>query len=373
MVKKLSALFILLFGVFLATNVPAANAAILENAFLSISNPRSGISADHEYQFFTSGTTLGSIRFQYCVAPSSSGTTCNDTGADGSGGSLNYVEADDNSDDTAFWTESWSAAADEHRWNAYRSTADTNADGTWDFDFTSMTNPSISNCTHTTPANNSTGTCYVRIYTYSDSVYANAVDSGTVSITITQPVVVTARVDPTFSLTIAGVAGSNQTRNLTILTNNLTTTVTTVPFGNLQAGTAKFASQVLTVTGNNAGGYTITADLDTNLTGTAYGDDIDGFIGNSATTGDASAWLAPTGSTSGIHTGWLGVGTDDTGVTNRGDNQFFTLGTTGTVIAESDGPASTRVSNVVYGIEVNAYQQSDNYTGTMTLNALPTY
>jgi len=367
MIKKLSALIILLVGVFLAV-APGAKAAILENAYLSINNPRSEqTGVTHDFFFYHSSTTIGSIQLRYCVEPSGG---CTDSGtSDNLGaGALDYVEADGAVDDTANWTASWNDGS--YWWRAYRDTADSDADGSWEFRFTNMKNPARTTCNE--DGGSSTGTCYVRINTYSGTQYTGTADNGTVSITITQEVTVSARVDPTFTLTIAGVTGAGQTLNSTVITA-LTTTVTTIPFGNLTADTAKFLAHTLTVTANNSGGYTITADMDANLTGTAYGDDIDGYIGNSATNTASKSWTSPTGSTSGTHTGWLGVGTDDTGVTGRGNNQFFTLGTSGTIVAQSDGPSSSRASNVVYAIQVNAFQQADNYTGAMTYVALPTY
>lgn len=367
MVKKITALFVLLVGVFLALKTPVQG-AIMQNAYVSLSNPRSVASGViHDFFFYGADDTLGSIRFYYCKAPSGN---CADTGADGSLASLFYVKDDAGGDDTAFWTESWNAG--EFYWQATRDDADVDADGTWEFRFTNMGNPTRTACNE--DGSSTTGTCYVRLATYEDTNWTTAADTGTVSITITQAITVSARVDPTFSMTITGVVGSAQTRNGTILTNALTTTVTTIPFGNLTANTAKKAAHIITITSNNAGGYTVTAKMDQALTGTAYEDIINGFGGTGvASTVASETWTAPTGSTSGTHTGWLGVGTDDTGVGGRGTNQFFTLNTTGTIVAETDGPANARVSNIVYSIEANAYQQSDNYTGIMTYNALPTY
>lgn len=237
-----------------------------------------------------------------------------------------------------------------------------------------MTNPTRTNCSNNSPANYSTGTCYVKLNTYPTSVWTGSGDNSIVSLTVTQAVTITARVNPTFQVRIDGIDGG-VTRNNTPLTSGISTTVTTIPFGNLTAGTAYFAGHLITVTGNNSGGYTVTAQLDNNLTGAAYDDPITPFYGSGddATTTQAQDWAAPDGTASGTNTGWIGVGTDDTGVANRGNNQFFRLDTNGTVVAETDGPSDARQSNVVYGIQVNAYQQADNYEGVLTYNALPTY
>jgi len=375
MVKRMLKYFVSAVGVFLAVIVFASQvkAATLENAYLDINDPSSGASGvTHDFYFEVTDTTVGRVDFRYCTTPSGNCTTQGDLGAGGPG-ALGTV-SDGGASQTSAWVaySSWS----DPYWYAIRDEGVATTGGNqWRFRFTSMSNPAFDTCTHNQPTNSSTGTCYVRIQMYSDTAGASTTDSGIVSITVTRDVTVSARVDPTFTLTVEGVAGTAQTVNGSILTNSLTTTITTIPFGNLTANTSKTASHKLTVTGNISGGYTVTAKMDANLSGTAYGDDIDPFTGtgDNATTTASQSWSSPDGTTSGTDTGWLGVGTDDTGVTNRGSNQFFSLSTTGTVIAETTGPASARISNVIYRIEANPYQQADSYTGILTYDALPTY
>lgn len=375
MVKRMLKYFVSAVGVFLALAVTASvvKAATLENAYLDISDPSSAApSVVHDFYFEVVGTTVARVDFRYCVTPSGD---CTSQGNLGAAASLATV-SDGGSAQTSYWQaySSWTAPY----WYAIRDEdISTTGGNQWRFRFTGMANPSFDTCTHNQPTNSSTGTCYVRIQMYSDTdgETADQTDNTIVSITVTRDVTVSAQVDPTFTLTVEGVAGTGQSINGSTITNELTTTITTIPFGNLTANTSKTAAHTLTVTGNNSGGYTVTAKMDGNLTGNAYGDDIDPYTGtdDNANTTTSQSWSSPDGTSSGTDTGWLGVGTDDTGVTNRGSNQFFSLGTTGTVVAESDGPSSARVSNVIYRIEANPYQQADSYAGLLTYDALPTY
>lgn len=362
MLKQLwTALSLALLALAMAT---AAHAAVLVNGYMTMTDPRSAQSGvTHDFYWRAQGTTVGSIGFQYCTTPSG---TCSDSGATGASASISVL-TDGGADILSGWEEEgadgWDGGTYTWEINATGAAESTVANNLWHAQFTSFQNPTLGSCNFT--GDGSTGACYVRIVTYSDTALATSVDDTTVAIVVTQAVTVSARVDPTFTLIVEGTAGTGQTVNGTTLTNGVTTTVTTIPFANLTAGTPKYASQLITVTGNNPSGYNVVADMTAKMVGGSYGDDIDGFSGNSATTTSAAAWLEPTGTTSGTDTGWLGVGTDDTAVSGQGSNVFFTLDTTGTIVAESTGPATSRESNVVYGIEVNAYQQSDNYTGTL--------
>jgi hypothetical protein len=239
--------------------------------------------------------------------------------------------------------------------------------------FNSATNPAYSACSYSAPVNGSTGTCYVRINTYTDTAGTAAADDAIVSMTVTRQVTVSARVDPVFTFTVTGTVGAAQVVNGTTLTNGITTTITTIPFGNLTVGQVKYASQNLNVTTNAVNGYFVSAKLQTNLIGQAYGHDIDPFAAPSADSTHPQTWSSPTGVASGTNSGWIGVGTDDPNAAGREANKFYPLNTTALILAKSTTSASSRNSNLVYAIEVNAYQQSDNYTGILVYNATTTY
>lgn len=371
MLKKLILSGVLALGLVLAVaGTHQVQAGLLENAYLTLSDPRTGqTGVTHDFYFQVINTTLGSLRFQYCVLPSGACSFPSGGGASGTLGT--YTEA--TVAPTQTFTGSWEAGST--RWNVAAPTAETTIAGNvWRFQFTSSINPAYTDCTHNPPVGNSTGTCYVRIYAYAATNFTGTPDETIVSLTVTQAVTVSARVDPTFTFTVEGTTGDGSTAaNTTTLTNGITTTVTTIPFGNLTANSEKFAAHSLTVTTNTVGGYTIAARMVANLTGSAYGDDIDPFTGGGATSSDPNAWTLPTGVVSGTNSGWLGVGTDDTGVTAQAANQFFPLTTTDFVVARTPNSASTRVSKIVYGIEVNAFQEADNYTGTLLYTATPVY
>jgi hypothetical protein len=371
MLKKLILSGVLALGLVLAVaGTHQVQAGLLENAYLSLSDPRTAqTGVTHDFYFNVINTTLGSVRIQYCVLPSG---TCSFPSGGGASGTLGtYTEA--GGAPTQTFTASWEAGST--RWNVAAPTAETTVAGnTWRFQFTSSVNPTYTDCTHNPPSNSSTGTCYVRIYVYSATNFTGTPDETIVSLTVTQAVTVSARVDPTFTFTVEGTTGDGSTAaNTTTLTNAITTTVTTIPFGNLTANTEKFAAHVLTVTTNTVGGYTIAARMTANLTGKAYADDIDPFAAAGVNSTTPQSWSIPTGTVSGTNTGWLGVGTDDTGVTGQAANKFFPLNTTDFVVAKSPNSASTRISKIVYGIEVNAFQEADNYTGTLLYTATPVY
>lgn len=376
MLKKLIAIATGLVGVFMF--VAGVQAAQLKNAYVTLSSPLSAAtSVAHRFYFVVPGTTsnLAAVRFQYCVNPSGTAGACSNTGGGLDGATLNDVEESNADDVTNWYAGTWQGT---YYMDIGRTSADTNAGGNvWEFEFTGATNPTYSTCTNNPPANGSTGTCYVRITTYSDTVAGTASDTSVISMTVTRAVSVTATVDPSFTLSIAGVDPAlTATANGTTLTGTVTSTITTIPFGNMTPGTEKFAAQSATVTTNAYGGYSISVNMNANLVGTAYGDDIDPFTGNSASTILSAAWLLPTGTTSGTNTGWLGVGTDDTDVVGQGgtnSNQFYSLGTSATTVSSQSTSAQSELDIYVYGLEVNSYQRADSYSGSMRYNALPVY
>lgn len=347
-----------------------ADAALVKNAYMTMSDPRnSATTVTHTFYWINQTANIGGITLAYCVRPSS---TCTDTGADGSSAALSAITYNGGAESN--WTYSWNAA--QFR-SELKNTGTTMGGGGNQYvvTITNMTNPVLGNCTFTQPGNASSSTCYVKVATYSSSTFGTTRDDGVVSLTITQGVSVTARVDPTFTFQVAGVTGDGIiTRNGSTMTSGVTSTVTAIPFGNLTSGTEKFAGHDLTVVSNTDGGYNVTVRMLANLTGTAYSFDIDPFTGNAATTTSAQAWTLPTGGTAGTNTGWLGVGTNDTDVPGRSANAFFSLSAANTTLVMSNADSTTGESNeIAYGIEVNSSQPADNYTGTLVYNAVPVY
>ena len=372
MIKKLLSFLAASLGVLaLAASV---DAAVLKNAYISLTNPvAAATGTTHTFRFYHPTANFGRVRFQYCDNASG---TCTDTGADALSGSTETVTNPASGNDSGNWsTGSWDSGGGNYYVEVSRSSVDSSAQGTWTFAMDSADNPAITECNVST--NSSTTTCYVRVQTYETTDTATPADSAILSMTLTRSVTVTATVNPSFELIISGVNPTQTASgNLTALTSTVTSTVSTIPFGSLTPGTAKYAAQSLTVTTNAQNGWSITGGMVANMTGTAYGDDIDPYNdGTAVVNTTSSSWVLPTGTASGTDSGWLGIGTDDGDVTgtSANDNQFFPLGTTAQTVSSQSASAQSELDIVVIGIEANAYQIADSYTGTLRYNALPTY
>lgn len=369
MLKKIS----IIAGTFLLALVAVrtADAAVMKNAYMRPDNPVSGANGvTHRFNFYHTTTSIGRIVFTYCENASGN---CVDSGATLANAEIAAITLDAG-DELANWTATGNDA-NETITLVRNSALVGTADGVWDIQLDTIKNPTIEACDN----GQSTGTCYIRIQSYTDTAGTIAADQTTVSITVTQAVTVSATVDPSFTLTVAGVAG---TTDLTAqgwaasdLDDAITTTVNTIPFGNLTPGTVKYAAHLLTISTNASNGYSVTARMLANMTGSAYGSDIDPLGNGAAVNTTSVAWASPTGTASGTDSGWLGIGTDDAGVTAAADNQFFPLASTvpGQTVVNSGSSANNDQNYVIYAIEVNNFQRADSYTGTMRFNALPVY
>lgn len=366
--RLLIALFVV--AVLLPITATKANASLIKNAYMTMSDPRNtAANVTHTFYWINQTANIGGMKFAYCVAPSG---TCTDTGADGGSASLGSIEY--NSGAESNWTYSWYDAAWESQLKNDAATMG-GGGGEYVVSIDDMTNPALASCTFTQPGDASSATCFVKIFTYTDSTLVTVRDDGVVSATITQGVTVTARVDPHFTFQVEGVVGDGViTRNSTTMTSGITTTVTTIPFGNLTAGAEKFAGHDLTVVSNTDGGYNVTARMVNNMDGSAYGFDIDPFTGNSATETSSQSWLLPTGGTAGVDTGWLGIGTDDSDIAGQGSDQFYSLGAVNTTLIMTDTePTLGETNEIAFGLEVNSSQPADGYSGILLYDAIPVY
>jgi hypothetical protein len=233
--------------------------------------------------------------------------------------------------------------------------------------------------------------CWIRIATYATDGGA-VVDQTTITYTVINPITVTATVDPILTFTVSGVNGASINEN----DGNyggagtlVTTTSTTVPFGNLSVGTAKVGQQGLRVLTNANNGYTVYhkfvgAQL---MTGTYGANNIDKFIGDGAASWAApQVWIAPTGNSNSSDSAWIGLRTTNaTGGANfvgggnankyappHLDTGDGSLGSS-TVISRATPDNGTTTTYVTYKIEANAFQASDQYTGTMVYNVVARY
>jgi hypothetical protein len=240
--------------------------------------------------------------------------------------------------------------------------------------WTGVTNPSTTNSTY-----------YARATSYSDTG-TTAIDNGTAAFAIltATSIAVTATVDPSFSFSVVGVAGDGVAAvNGATLTNGLTTTATTIPFGSLAVGTPKIAAHDLTISSNAANGYQITASHSANLavanaplaSGSA---DIDAFSGTNAS---PATWTAPAGTSANTNTGYFGYTTNDASLcigtaarfTASGGNKWAGSSTTGQEVACSASTVTNETTRVGWELEVNAVQPPGLYSGTVIFVATPTY
>ena len=172
-----------------------------------------------------------------------------------------------------------------------------------------------------------------------------------------------ANLDPSLTLSIAGVA-SGQTHNS--ITTSITSTSTTLPFGNITPGTPKYGAHEIAITTNDSvETFAVLVRLSALIQGLYPGNNFDPFVGNSATWSSPQSWIEPTGTVANSNTGWFGANTTDTTLSgwSGGGSIFGPIGVTDTVIVQSS-TGLTKTEYITYGIEANAAQPADLYSGT---------
>jgi hypothetical protein len=320
------------------------------------------VSTSHTYAFsHTSNSTLRSIHFEYCTTPS--GTCVTPASLITTSAAKGTITGLTN----AQWTLENSTAGTpriEHLAAGETVPAAT----VITVPMTTITNHAIDNCQ--AGGDTSTDTCYVRITSYT-GLGTGAVDTAIVSYTVVAAVTVSARVDPSFTFVVQSV-DSNQVRNG--ITTSAASTFSTLPFGNLTAGTPKYVAHGLRVTTNTQGGYTVSARMLTQMTGNYAQNNIDPFM---APWTGPTTWTEPTGGTPNDNTGWIGANTTDTDISNwNGDTTalFGTIGASAVTVMQGAGSDNgTNSVYVTYAIEANVFQPADTYSGVLQYNALPTY
>lgn len=359
----LIALFLAAVGVFFYSQT--VNADQLTNASLTLGDSRPTTQNTHTYEFTHSqGADLEEIRFQYCTTASGTCTT-----------PTNLV--------TSAATKGTLSGITEAEWSLNTGTAGTpklqhtdggdtvSADTPMSLALGQVVNHDIDDCEN--GGDTSADTCYVRVTTYSD-LGSTSVDNTIVTYTIVAAVTVTARVDPSFTFTVSSVAADDVNNDIT---TSAASTFSTLPFGNLTANTPRYTAHELNVTTNTQSGYTVTAQLVTQMTGVYSANNIDPFA---ATWGSPTTWTQPSGSTPNDNTAWFGANTTDTDVNgwDSGDSPEEKFGGIGTSTAvtvmekDSSDDGSSPVT-VTYGIEANVFQPADTYSGTLVYNAVATY
>lgn len=166
-------------------------------------------------------------------------------------------------------------------------------------------------------------------------------------------------VNPTLSMTVAGLASGSAIGSVT---TNIDTSATSVVFSNLQVGSIKIGAQQITITTNAVAGYTVSIQQDTDLTKS------NGTTIAAVTASNASPAAWPVG----ITTGRFGYHTTDatlcTGTTGRfsADDTYAAATSSPFEIACNTGPATGETTKLVLKTEVGALQPSGNYKNKFT-------
>ena len=209
-----------------------------------------------------------------------------------------------------------------------------------------------------------------------------ASDTGSTRVAIVAVVTVNASVDTLFTFTVNSVAGGTLVN--TADTTGGATTATTIPFGQLDAGTASTAAQSLVVSTNATNGFVVTVQADQQLS-SPIGADIDGFIDGAYTT-TPTTWAAPS-ATAGQENeyGHWGLSSSDTTLTGglsnlySGGDLFVSASSTPVEVFRHNGPANgtgagVGTANVIYKVQMSALQEAANdYTATLTYVATPVF
>lgn len=217
---------------------------------------------------------------------------------------------------------------------------------------------------------------------YEVAVASGDSDTGVTEVVIIPSVTVSAAVDTVFTFAVNGVAGGTAVGG-TYSTGGGSST-TSIPFGEIAAGpgNATTAAQELAVSTNANNGFSVTVQVDQQLTSTASGADIDGFANGAFTTVPA-AWSSPSGTVGSEETyGHWGISSDDTSDMpldfSNGAN-FVSASTSPVTVFSHTGPVNgvgvgQGTTSVIYRAEISSLQEAGtDYTATVTYVATPVF
>lgn len=343
-----------------------AHAAAMSAQSLTLGDSRPNVSSTYTFAFtHTSAATLKSFSFDFCKVPSGTG---NDCPSPVTTGNLTTVGTNPTSVSANLGTNTdWGITLSGKKITVYNNTTEValTAGTSVTVGFSNITNTTLGEACDAA----ATDTCYVWVKSYDSG--GSIIDTGVVTYTIVDAVQVTAKVDPTFTFVVSGVGASTVTNGVT---TSVASTSTTLPFGSLQPGTPKYTAHYLYVTTNTVSGYSVTATMNTPLTGVVGTNNIDAYP---APWSAATAWTQPTGSTPNVDTGWFGGNTNDTDVPNWSGSmagKFGGIDSTAVTVSKANASDNGATPTVVtYIVGVNVFQPSDYYTGTLVYNALPNY
>lgn len=217
-------------------------------------------------------------------------------------------------------------------------------------------------------------------YIYNKENGGTIKEQGSFRVAIINSVLVTASVESTLVFSILGMATSSEVVNGATLTGS--STANTMAFGVLTPGAQKTLGQKLKVSTNATGGFTVTVQQDHNLLSSGSAD-IDSFKDGVEASTTALAWTAPTGVLGEENTfGHFGFTSQDSSLSD-GDAFGTTLykgfnSSDPIEVMYNDGPADgltpdVGTTTVAYSIQINALQESGDYSNTLTYVCTPTY
>lgn len=218
---------------------------------------------------------------------------------------------------------------------------------------------------------------------YVITVTAPSTNSGSTRVAIVDDVVVTASVATNFTFTISGVASGQANANGEDGFTVVTTTATTIPWGDLSPNVTSTARQDLAVSTNARNGFTVTIWQDQNLT-SEIGADIDVFKDGVASSTPV-AWTAPAATIDLEDTyGHEGITSEDTSLSSGdpfGTALYASIGssTAPLEVFHHTGPANGTTANkgatkIGFKIEISALQEAaTDYTQSLTYIATPVF
>lgn len=179
--------------------------------------------------------------------------------------------------------------------------------------------------------------------------------------------------DPSLTFSIADVGAYTVTNGIT---TNVASTFSLLPFGDISPHNPKYLAHQLSVTTNAPGGYTVNMKLLNYLQGYIPANKIDPFAAPGVTWSSPQTWSSPTSDIPNVSTGWIGANTSDTRVEGWSDGagKFGPVSTLPYPVMYSSGPDTSGTTvYVTYALEVNNYQPTDLYAGTLIYTIIPVY
>lgn len=204
-------------------------------------------------------------------------------------------------------------------------------------------------------------TAYYGVFrTYSDDTCSTQVESTTVQFMYTTGQQVSLTVDPTFSFTVTGVAGSSAVNGAT---TTVASTATTVPFGQVTTASNDVAAQDLTISTNASNGYNIYSRYTGQLTN-----------GSSDTITDHSGTHTTPTAFSAAGTEAFGYTTNDTDLSQFQTDLWAGMETTNRAVAtRTTATSGNETTRVGYQAGIDTATPSGTYTSTVIYTAVPTY